>query len=298
MKCSVVVVAYNEEKNIADCIKSLLNQSKKAEEILVIDDGSKDKTAEIASKFPVKVFKNKNMERSRARNFGWKKAKHPIILFAEADSVFHKDWIKNILKQFEKGADAVIDRRAVFKPKTYFQECWNAYFTIRYSKYKPFSAWAFKREVLEKTNGFDPKLNVAEDSDLGTRVIKNGFKIFLAKDAIQYHKGEPKTIFELAKRAYTFNKKKAKGFYKKHPEKFPKLRVLLFPLFFILLLTTIFFGIFFRVLLILYLGMFLKVGFQENGFKIDKTRYLLGIALNKIVGTFFSMLGLIRGKLT
>lgn len=311
---SVVVVAYNEEKNIGDCLKAILDQTTKPDEIVVIDDGSTDRTYEIASKFPVKLFKIKHSERSKARNIGWQKARGDIICFAEADSVFNKDWLSEIIKEFRREADAVIDRRKMYeadavnyrlkmyKPHTFLQRCLEAQFDIRYAHYKPFSAWAFRREVLERTGGYDEKLIQSEERDLGKRIRKLGYKISLAEKAIQYHKGEPKNFWEYLKRSFVAEKRRTQGYLKKYPWEisFINLGIFFTSLIFLILIFIDFkFLIFFLGFLILiYFLIFLKISFKEKGWGIVKKRYILGLSFLRTLRIFSTSLGFIVGKLS
>ena len=83
MKISAVVLTKNEEKNIKECLKSVCQL---ADEIIIIDDNSKDQTREIAKKNGAKVFiRSLNNDFSSQRNFGLKKAKGDWILFVDAD---------------------------------------------------------------------------------------------------------------------------------------------------------------------------------------------------------------------
>jgi glycosyltransferase involved in cell wall biosynthesis len=86
---SVLIPAFNEEENILktiEGIKNSLNSLKEKFEIIVIDDGSKDKTSELAKKEKVKVIKlKKNYGKGKAINVGIKKAKGDIIVTLDAD---------------------------------------------------------------------------------------------------------------------------------------------------------------------------------------------------------------------
>ncbi|HUD09751.1 MAG TPA: glycosyltransferase family 2 protein [Patescibacteria group bacterium] len=98
-KVSAVISAYNEEKNIARCLKSLSF----ADEIIVVDNSSTDKTAEIAKKYTDKVFSQKNnpAEIDLQKNFGFEKATNEWILSIDADEEVSKELaeeVKNILK--------------------------------------------------------------------------------------------------------------------------------------------------------------------------------------------------------
>ena len=84
-RVAAVIPAYNEEKNIADVLKALL-KSPELDEIIVVDDGSKDKTAEISEKLGVKVIRlSGNQGKGRAMQEGLKATQAEIIVFFDAD---------------------------------------------------------------------------------------------------------------------------------------------------------------------------------------------------------------------
>jgi len=98
-KVSAVISAFNEEKNIARCLGSLSF----ADEIVIVDNSSTDKTVEIAKKYTTKIFTQKNnpSEIDLQKNFGFAKATGDWILSIDADEEVSKELaevIKNILK--------------------------------------------------------------------------------------------------------------------------------------------------------------------------------------------------------
>lgn len=103
MKVSVIIPAYNEEKYIGKSLKSIMNQKIDADEIIVIDNNSKDKTAEIVRKMGITVIKERVQGMIPARNRGFNSAKYDIIARVDADVEVPKDWVKLIKTNFEKG---------------------------------------------------------------------------------------------------------------------------------------------------------------------------------------------------
>src|SRR3972149_5537016 len=95
-KISAVVTVYNEEKNIEKCLKSL----KFADEIIVVDNQSEDKTADIAKKYTSKVFSRKNnpQQLDIQKNFGFEKANFEWILSIDADEEVSKELTAEIKK--------------------------------------------------------------------------------------------------------------------------------------------------------------------------------------------------------
>jgi glycosyltransferase involved in cell wall biosynthesis len=81
MKLTAVIITKNEENNIVDCIESLSF----ADEIVVVDNNSEDRTVEIAKKHGAKVYSEKFSDFAQQRNFGLEKAKGEWILYIDAD---------------------------------------------------------------------------------------------------------------------------------------------------------------------------------------------------------------------
>lgn len=100
---SVIIPSYNEEKNIEDCIKSMLDQSYKNLELILVDDGSTDKTKEIIKKFPVTLLEQKHQGPGNARNYGAREAKGEILVFMDADMTFSKDFLEDLMSPLIKG---------------------------------------------------------------------------------------------------------------------------------------------------------------------------------------------------
>lgn len=134
--------------------------------------------------------------------------------------------MEEVLKGFEE-YDCVIDRRAVYAPKTFIARMNDAVFDMRFKDYKPFSIWAIRKDLFEKIGGFNEKLEAFEDIELGDRLISMGYKIYFAEKAIQHHKGEPKTLREALKRSLWFGLR-AKYYYRIQSSKEPKAKILLF----------------------------------------------------------------------
>jgi glycosyltransferase involved in cell wall biosynthesis len=102
MNISVVIPVYNEALYIGPCLESLLKQSKKPKEIIVIDNNSTDRTIEIVKQYPVKLIKEKKQGKIYARNTGFNYASSEIIARCDADCIVSLDWIYRIEQYFFK----------------------------------------------------------------------------------------------------------------------------------------------------------------------------------------------------
>ena len=96
LKISVIVPAYNEEKYIAQCLKSLTDQTFKDYELIVVNNNSTDDTEKAAKKCVNKIFLEKKKGYIHAVNRGVKEAKGKIITFCDADSMYPRDWLEKI----------------------------------------------------------------------------------------------------------------------------------------------------------------------------------------------------------
>jgi glycosyltransferase involved in cell wall biosynthesis len=100
-KVSVVIPVYNEEKYLAKCLDSLMKQKVKADEIIVVDNNSTDRSVEIAKKYPVRIITEKKQGIIQARNHGFNVARYTIIARTDADTILPASWIKRIKAAFE-----------------------------------------------------------------------------------------------------------------------------------------------------------------------------------------------------
>ena len=102
-KISIIVPAYNQEKYIGRCIRSLLSQSlsKNKFEIIVINDGSKDKTEQALKllKKEILIIKNKkNLGLPKSLNLGIKQARGNFIIRVDSDDYVNRDFLSIVLK--------------------------------------------------------------------------------------------------------------------------------------------------------------------------------------------------------
>ena len=109
---SIIVPIYNAEKFINKCVDSLLNQTKKEIELILINDGSTDNTHNILKKYNdkrIKYFKNKNQGIGKTRNFGIEKATGKYIMFVDSDDYLKENACEELYdKAEETKADLVI----------------------------------------------------------------------------------------------------------------------------------------------------------------------------------------------
>src|SRR3989338_4789980 len=193
MKVSIIIPVYNEEKYIKNCLDSLMNQTEKPDEIIVIDNNCIDKTISIVKKYKgIKIILEKKQGIIPTRNAGFNLASGDIIARCDADSILPSNWIKEIKASFENKeavgfASSVIFYDLPLVNRSFFPS--NLfYFSSKlilgfYSLVGP--AMAVRKNVWEKIRNevcLDDK-KVHEDIDLSIHIKKYG-NIILNKNVV------------------------------------------------------------------------------------------------------------------
>lgn len=219
MKLSVVVTARNEESTIGILLESLLRQSKKPDEIIVIDSASKDKTVEIIRHFQKKDKRIKLLiekcSRGRGRNLGVELAKNEILAMTDAGCVTGKNWLKRLTSPFATG---VVDISAGFYKmtgETPFQKAEAVYLGVLPDdfnvKFMPSTrSIAFTKKIWERVGGFPEKINTAEDTIFNFKAIAAGANIARVKNARVEWK-MPESLTEFKNKIYEYAKGDAKS---------------------------------------------------------------------------------------
>lgn len=117
---SVVIPAFNEEKNIISCIAALKKQNfpKQNFEIIMVNNASSDKTGELASQRGAKVVLEPQKGITLALKKGFKISRGQIIAVTDADTIVPEDWLEKIYKTFQKNRSLVtLSGRIILKPK-------------------------------------------------------------------------------------------------------------------------------------------------------------------------------------
>ena len=212
---SVIACTHNRSKKLLDTLNAIEKQtlSKDKYELIVVNDGSTDDTAEVLGNFKnntklnMKVIYQKDSGPAASRNTGLKHATGEIIAFTDDDCIPEKDWLKNALKYFKDEQIVGIQGKIYsdIQKKSFFD---GAPVTLEEKNYvggKTANMFYRKKIVLE-VGGFDerfvmpfgPKKGFREDTDLAWRVETKG-KIIFAPDVKVYHPPRPLTIKDVIK---------------------------------------------------------------------------------------------------
>lgn len=194
---SVVIPAYNAENSLALCLNALKKQSHRPDEIIVVDDGSRDKTAQVAQQFGVTLIRQTNQGPAKARNEGVAAAQGDIILFTDADCAPDETWVEKMVQPLN---DPQIDSvKGVYKTRQpgaaarlvqcEFEERYQLLKKSQWIDFVDAHAAAFRKTTFTEIGGFDPAFPQAnnEDVDLSYRLADAGKKMVFAPQAVVYH---------------------------------------------------------------------------------------------------------------
>jgi glycosyltransferase involved in cell wall biosynthesis len=196
---SVVIPAYNTQDTIGVALEALSHQTYAGRiEVIVVDDGSLDKTAEtVRALSSVRYVHQPNAGPASARNRGAREASGELLLFTDADCCPQKTWIEKMVAGFSaEDIGAVGGSYGIANPDSPLARVIHGEIIFRHKKLMPefsksFGSYnvALRRKVFESAGGFDVTYRNAsgEDSDLSYRVLKQGQRIRFLKDAVVGH---------------------------------------------------------------------------------------------------------------
>jgi len=198
---SIIVPVYNGAETISACLESLLNQNYPAEayEIIVVENGSTDRTTQIVQKYPVRLCHSDRRGPSPARNLGLAKSEAEIIAFTDADCIADPNWLLELVKPYTEAevggvggsilaythaTQNVIERFSdEYAPLVNFVSGDDEFLPHLYT-----ANASFRRCHLNEIGGFNINLVTAEDVDLAWRLqLLTGTKVCYAPRAIIYH---------------------------------------------------------------------------------------------------------------
>jgi len=193
---SIIIPAHNEEKYIADCIESVLKadfDGKK--EVVVIDDGSKDRTARIAQGYPVRLLRNAHHGKSASINKALRISNGELVAVVDADSVIAEDSLKEAARFFSDkrvgGVCSIIrvkNRRTFPGMWLHIEQLYNSLLRSLFAKVNvnivtPGPLSIYRREHLNKIGDFETR-GFSEDVDVAVRLIKAGYKVECSEKSI------------------------------------------------------------------------------------------------------------------
>ncbi len=184
MIVSVVIPVYNGAATLADCLRSLQQQSLSRQnyEIVVVDDGSTDRSAHIAREFGARVIVQPNAGAPGARNTGLRAARGTWIAFTDSDCIVSRGWLQALLAAAQShpecvGAAGKTLGFASQTPAARFVDLMGGLDAQRYLQHPvyPFAPTAnalYRRSHLLAVDGFDTRYATYDACDLHTRLTR------------------------------------------------------------------------------------------------------------------------------
>lgn len=182
MGVSIVIICYQQGEYLADAIRSAKEQTRPADEIIVVDDGSTDQTREVAGGFPeVGYVWQENAGLSAARNAGMRASKNAHLIFLDADDRLLPNAVETGLAclsanpecAFAYGSFCRIDRagaRTFTHHVAAYQDAYEQLLRINFIA--AHSTVIYRKAALEAAGGFDPALEACEDYDVYLRLTR------------------------------------------------------------------------------------------------------------------------------
>jgi len=244
---SVIIVTYNSEQTIKDCLESVLG-SQGEKEIIVVDNNSSDKTVEIVSKFSkVRFIKNKeNFGFGKASNTGARQAKGEFLFFLNPDCQVEKDSIKmleSFLIQNKEiavvGPKLINENGSLQREMSPFPDLLDQIIVLlRLHRFKFFSKFVYpnynyektqeaehlmgsalmiRRSVFEEVGGFDPNFFLwFEETDLLKRIKEKGYEVvYYPKARVKHLVGQSTKQINFLKKQTIWNRSLL-YYFKKH----------------------------------------------------------------------------------
>ena len=179
-KISIIIPVYNHAKELAKCLDSVLNQTFKNFEVIIVNDGSQDNFLKVVKRqkqkfefqnLSLKIIQQENQGSNAARNSGFKKSNGEYVIFLDADIMTKKDMLEKMLKALEENRGASY-----------------AYSSFKFG-FKTFKLWKFDAERLrqmpyihtsslirrEHFASFDEKIKKLQDWDLWLAMFAKGY---------------------------------------------------------------------------------------------------------------------------
>jgi lipopolysaccharide/colanic/teichoic acid biosynthesis glycosyltransferase/glycosyltransferase involved in cell wall biosynthesis len=198
---SVIVPVFNGERSLPACLEGLQHQTGFTlgleYEVIIVDDGSTDRTIEICQHFGVQAIHLANHGPAFARNTGARAAKGDLLVFTDADCVPQENWLQQLTAPFRD--ERVVGVKGAYK--TYQKQMVPRFVQLEYEdKYQRMKQFpqidfidtysaAYRREIFLKNGGFNTSFTVpsVEDQEFSFRLARKGYKLLFEPHAIVFH---------------------------------------------------------------------------------------------------------------
>lgn len=174
---SVVIPVLNEERHIGPLLSDVAGQTRRADEVIVVDAGSEDGTISVVRRFSGVVLLNGSPPVAKGRNLGGRRARGDVLVFLDADVRLEKGFFEGFLQEFERRRlDLACPRYVPYRSTPAIRGVF-AFFNLLFESFEkllPSGAGhciAVRREVFRESRGFDPSLKF-DDIELIRRLAR------------------------------------------------------------------------------------------------------------------------------
>jgi len=217
---TVLIPAYNEEENIKSAVNSVVKNTYKKKEVIVIDDGSTDRTAAIVEEFclknptePIKLIRLENGGKAHALTIGTDLAHGELLVIVDGDAALEKSAIEMMVQHFSNPAiGAVAGKVETAREKTLL----SAFQALEYAMGQnidkramsvvgavgvvPGPAGTWRKSLVLKAGGF-PQDTIVEDQDMTLTILRMGYKVIYEPRAITFTE-TPNTVRNFLKQRF------------------------------------------------------------------------------------------------
>lgn len=217
---SIIVAIFNRKDELFELLNSLIAQTDKNFEVIIVDDGSLVDLLPTVETFKemleIQYFKKENSGPGLSRNYGAKRAKNDWLVFVDSDVIVEKDYIENIKKNLEKtecaafgGADKahkgfnILQKAISYSMTSVFTTGGIRGSKKAVTKFQPRSFnMGVSKEIFLKIGGFS-EMRIGEDPDLSMTIWENGHQTAFFDDIGVYHKRRT-DLGKFSKQVYQF----------------------------------------------------------------------------------------------
>ncbi len=241
-KVTFVIPALNVEDTIVQCLEAIFAQKTDMPfEVILLDNGSTDRTVEIAKGFDVWVFKRPGLSVAALRNLGAKLSKGDIIAYVDADCIISDDWLETATRHFNSpevgavGSPTLLPDNATWVQKAWYCQRKSIDEPV-YVEWLPTENLLVRKDVFCKVGGFNEELITCEDVDFCYRINEH-CKILCDPAIRSIHLGEARSLKHFFKKEFWRGKGNITGALS-HGLSLKELPSIVFPVYY---LITIFF---------------------------------------------------------
>ena len=189
---SIIIANYNYARFLGEAIQSALDQTWPEVEIILVDDGSKDDSLEVASRYPIRIFPKENRGVGTARNFGAAQSRGAYMLFLDSDDKLEPQAVEHLLAALRAAPGHVGyaycqlhyfgNQEFIFPSRPFSHR------SLLSGTYVNVSA-LIRRSVFEAVGGWDPTWRLGhEDAELWVRMLHHGYHGVLVPEPLQLYR--------------------------------------------------------------------------------------------------------------